>query len=82
MNPRPAKAPKVKVGPLQSKFLKFVWLLSARDWTNEIVIVGVLILGAIDLVLAREGQAQLAYTVGGGLIGYLVRDVQQLPEIK
>jgi hypothetical protein len=64
---------------IQNKFLKFIWLLTSRDWTNELVIIGVIILAGIDLSNSA-GQSQLANTIGGGLIGYLTRAVQEVKE--
>jgi hypothetical protein len=81
MNPRPIDPPKVEVAPLQSKFLKWWWLLSVRDWTNEIIVIGLMILAGMDLAIAPEGQAQLAYAIGGGLVGYLVKSDNKIPEI-
>ena len=65
---------------IQNKFLKFVWLITSRDWTNELVIIGVIILAGMDIHKAAAGEAQLAYTVGGGLIGYLTRAIQESKE--
>jgi len=59
---------------IQNKFLKFVWLLTSRDWTNELVIVGVILLAVI------QKDAELSHAIGGGLIGYLTRAAQEVKE--
>jgi len=60
---------------IQNKFLKFIWIMVQRDWTNELVIVGVILLGVLDIYKTEDPQ--LAYAVGGGLIGYLTRAGQE-----
>jgi len=66
---------------IQNKFLKLVWILTNRDWTNEMVIIGVIVLACWDLSnVGKDGTATLANTIGGGLIGYLTRAVQDMKE--
>lgn len=56
---------------IQNKFLKFVWLLTSKDWTNELVIVGVITLAII------QKESELSSVIAGGLIGYLTRATQE-----
>ena len=58
------------IEPIQNKFLKFVWLLTAKDWTNELIIIGVL------LVAIWHKDTELSSMIVGGLIGYLTRVAQ------
>ena len=59
---------------IQNKFLKFIWLLTSRDWTNELVIVGVILLAIL------QKESELSNVVAGGLIGYLTRAAQEVKE--
>ena len=58
------------IEPIQNKFLKFVWLLTAKDWTNELIIIGVL------LVAIWHKDTELSSMIVVGLIGYLTRVAQ------
>jgi hypothetical protein len=59
---------------IENKFLKFIWLLTSRDWTNELVIVGVIALAII------QRESELSNVVAGGLIGYLTRAAHEVKE--
>jgi len=55
------------IEPIQNKFLKLIWLLTAKDWTSELIIVGVIILAVVS------GDKQVVGNVVSGLIGFMAK---------